>query len=197
MRSNRRGNRTRAIHIGLEITRPVAAKGAPTLLSVDRGGSASYLVLDRSWVHGTVQDETSGGFNLSGTNNAAVVDSYFSDLHCTSRTGSCSEAHAVSGGAGNYQDGPYKIEDNFLEASGQAVLFGGVGHLGQRGLGGRVDHGEAATAAAGPLTADQQARGDVDTGQGGEFTAHGPRLSPRYAGAVRRRAAAARSNDSP
>jgi len=31
----------------------------------------------------------------------------------------------VHGGNGDHQDGPYKIEDNFLEASGQAVLFGG------------------------------------------------------------------------
>jgi len=30
----------------------------------------------------------------------------------------------LSGGIGNYQDGPYEIHDNFLESSGQAVLFG-------------------------------------------------------------------------
>src|SRR5258708_1495308 len=75
--------------IGLEITRPEATKGAPTLLSVERGGSASYIVLDRSWLHGTVQDETSDGFNLSGTNNVAVADPYFSAFPCTSPTGSC------------------------------------------------------------------------------------------------------------
>ena len=79
-----------------------------------------------SWLHGTTQDETQDGFNLSLTLKVAVVDSYFSDFHCTSRTGSCSEAHAVSGGTGGYQDGPYKIEDNFLEASSQAILFGGA-----------------------------------------------------------------------
>ncbi len=112
--------------IGLEITRPDGGRGAPTLLSVEPDGSASYIVLDRSWLHGTTQDETQDGFNLSRTNNVAVVDSYFSDFHCTSRTGSCSEAHAVSGGTGGYQDGPYKIEDNFLEASSQAILFGGA-----------------------------------------------------------------------
>jgi hypothetical protein len=112
--------------IGLEITRPEAGKGAPTLMSVAHGGAASYIVLDRSWVHGTTQDETQDGFNLSGTKTVAVVDSYFSDFHCTSRSGSCTEAHAVSGGIGNYQDGPYKIEDNFLEASSQAILFGGA-----------------------------------------------------------------------
>jgi hypothetical protein len=111
--------------LGLEITRPAGTKGAPGLISVSTGGTASYIVLDRSWVHGTTQDETRVGFGLSGTNNVAIVDSYFSDFHCTSTTGSCSEAHAVSGGMGNYQDGTYEIADNFLEASAQAILFGG------------------------------------------------------------------------
>ncbi len=111
--------------LGLEITRPSGTKGGPALMSVSKGGTASYIVLDRSWVHGTTEDETQDGFRLAGTNNVAIVDSYFSDFHCTAITGSCSEAHAVSGGTGNHQDGPYKIEDNFLEASGQAILFGG------------------------------------------------------------------------
>ena len=112
--------------VGLELTRPAGTtKGAVTLISVDRGGTANHIVVDRSWLHGTAQDETKDGFKLSGTNNVAVVDSYFSDFHCTARTGSCTEAHALSGGIGNYQDGPYKIEDNFLESSGQAILFGG------------------------------------------------------------------------
>ena len=50
------------------------------------------------------------------------MDSYFSDFHCAN---ACTDSHAVSGGIGNYQDGPYKIEDNFLEASGEAIMFGG------------------------------------------------------------------------
>jgi hypothetical protein len=95
-------------------------------MSVDPGGTANHIVLDRSWLHGTTQDETKVGFRLAGTSYVAVVHSYFSDFHCTAVTGSCSEAHAVSGGTGNYQDGRYKIEDNFLEASSQAVIFGGA-----------------------------------------------------------------------
>ena len=113
--------------IGLEVTRPTGTKGAPTLISVDPGGSASYIILDRSWVHGTTADETQDGFNLSGMNNVAVVDSYFSDFHCTAVTGSCTEAHALSGGIGNHQDGPFKIQDNFLESASQSILFGGGG----------------------------------------------------------------------
>jgi len=112
--------------IGLELTRPTGTRGAVTLISVAPGGTAGYIVLDRSWVHGTTQDESRVGFELSGTNNVAVVNSYFNDFHCTAISGTCSEAHAVHGGSGNYQDGTFKIEDNFLEASAQAILFGGA-----------------------------------------------------------------------
>lgn len=112
--------------MGLELTRPVGTRGAATLMSVEAGGTANHIVVDRSWLHGTASDETKGGVSLAGTNNVAVVDSYFSDFHCTAVTGSCTEAHAVSGGSGNYQDGVYKIENNFLEASAQAILFGGA-----------------------------------------------------------------------
>jgi len=81
--------------------------------------------VDRSWLHGTAQDETQLGVSLNGTNFVAIVDSYFSDLHCTAGTGTCSDSHAVAGGIGDHQDGPFKIENNFLEASGESVFFGG------------------------------------------------------------------------
>jgi hypothetical protein len=63
--------------------------------------------------------------NLNGMTNVAIVDSYFSDFHCISKTGACVDSHAVAGGTSNTQDGPFKIEDNFLEAAGEAVMFGG------------------------------------------------------------------------
>ena len=113
--------------LGLEITRPVGVKASPTLISIEQKGTAQYLVVDRSWVHGVALDDTKTGFNLAGSNYVAVVDSYLNDLHCTSIKGACTDAHAVSGGTGDHQDGPYLIEDNFLEASGEAILFGGGG----------------------------------------------------------------------
>ena len=113
--------------LGLEITRPVGVKASPTLISVEQKGTAEYIVVDRSWVHGVAQDDTKTGFNLAGSSNVAVVDSYLNDFHCTSKTGACTDAHAVSGGTGDQQDGPYEIQDNFLEASGEAILFGGAG----------------------------------------------------------------------
>jgi Putative Ig domain len=109
--------------LGLEVTRPAGAPGPARLISGQ--GTADHIVVDRSWLHGQPQDETHAGVNLDGMTNAAVVDSYFSDFHCISRTGACIDSHAVSGGVSDTQDGPFKIQDNFLEASGEAVMFGG------------------------------------------------------------------------
>jgi len=87
--------------------------------------TADHIVVDRSWLHGAPQDETHNGVSLSGMTNAAIVDSYFSDFHCISITGQCTDAQAISGGVSNTQDGPFKIQNNFLEASGEDILFGG------------------------------------------------------------------------
>lgn len=111
--------------MGLEIVRMKGSKSAIVLVALKAGGQAHDIVLDRSWLHGSAQDETRVGFRLSGMKSVGIVDSYFSDFHCTSIVGACLESHAVSGGTGDYQDGPYKIENNFLEASGQAIMFGG------------------------------------------------------------------------
>src|SRR6202040_1246806 len=109
--------------IGLEITRVAGTPASTQLISTK--GTADHIVVDRSWLHGNVHDETQLGVSLSGMTNVAVVDSYFSDFHCISITGTCTDAHAVGGGVSDTQDGPYKIQNNFLEASGEAVMFGG------------------------------------------------------------------------
>ena len=109
--------------IGLEVTRPTGTPGSARLLSGK--GTADHIVVDRSWLHGAPQDETHNGINLSGMTNVAVVDSYFSDFHCIALTGSCIDSHAMAGGNSNTHDGPFKIENNFIEASGEGILFGG------------------------------------------------------------------------
>jgi hypothetical protein len=109
--------------IGLEVTRAAGILGSARLITVK--GTADHLVVDRSWLHGLPQDETRVGVSLSGMTNVAVVDSYFSDFHCISKSGSCIDSHAIGGGVSDTQDGPFKIQDNFLEASGQEILFGG------------------------------------------------------------------------
>jgi Putative Ig domain len=109
--------------VGLEVTRPNGTPGPAVLFSAQ--GTADHLVFDRLWLHGQAQDETHNGVSLAGTTNVAVVDSYLNDFKCIAGTGKCTDAHAISGGTGDTQDGPYKIQNNFLEASTEAVMFGG------------------------------------------------------------------------
>src|ERR1017187_3417673 len=109
--------------IGLEVTRAVFPGPVYNLILFK--GPVDHLVFDRMWVHGTAQDETTRGIALGGT-YIAIVDSFFTDFHCISGTGSCTDAQAIAGGGGNDPTmGPYKIVDNFLEASGENILFGG------------------------------------------------------------------------
>src|ERR1017187_5594940 len=61
--------------VGLEITRAVGLKAAPTFIAMTQGGTGSYFVLDRSWLHGTTQDDSADGFELTGITNVAIVDS--------------------------------------------------------------------------------------------------------------------------
>ena len=107
---------------GLEVTR--AAFPGPVYELVLFRGAADHVEFDRLWLHGTAQGETARGIGLEGT-NIAIVDSSFTDFHCISVTGSCSDAQAIAGGSGNDVMGPYKIVDNFLEASGENIIFGG------------------------------------------------------------------------
>jgi len=110
--------------IGLEVTRPESS-GSVYNLILFKGGPADHVVFDRLWVHGTAQDETTRGIFLGPSRFVAVVDSYFSDFHCIAKTGACVDAQAILGGIGDSPMGPYKIVNNFLEASTEVILFGG------------------------------------------------------------------------
>jgi hypothetical protein len=111
--------------IGLEITRDVPGD-VLSLALLKKDESADHIVIDRCWFHGTAQDETGKGIQLGGSTYVAVVDSYFSDFHCIAGTGSCTDSQAIGGGNGNLPMGPYKIVNNFLEAAGENILFGGA-----------------------------------------------------------------------
>jgi hypothetical protein len=110
---------------GLEVTRLAGTGIVYALSSVATGGTANNVILDRVWLHGTAQDETNKGVELGGSSYVSVIDSFFTDFHCISITGSCIDAIAIGGGEGN-PVGPFKIADNFLEASGENVIFGGA-----------------------------------------------------------------------
>ena len=111
--------------LGLEITRTSPGTVIYDLVVLQNGGSANNLVFDRDWIHGTAQDETTRGIALGGSTYVAVVDSFFTDFHCIAISGACGDAQAINGGLGDLPMGPYKIVNNFLEASGQSLLFGG------------------------------------------------------------------------
>jgi len=110
--------------IGIEITRapgPLISALATAL----EANNVHHLIFDRVWMHGTAQDETTRAISLSGMSHVAVVDSYFSDFHCVATSGSCTDAQVLGTGGGNVPTGPFKIVNNFLEASGENILFGG------------------------------------------------------------------------
>jgi hypothetical protein len=111
--------------MGLEITRAANnGKSVVALISAETSGSMNQIVLDRLYIHGTAKDETRRGVALSGGTNIAVQDSYISDFHCA-QNGSCTDSQAVSGGGGSLATGPIRIVDNFLEAAGENIIFGG------------------------------------------------------------------------
>jgi hypothetical protein len=111
--------------LGLEITR-TSGTGLIYALASPAGGSVtSKIIYDRVWFRGTAHDETTRGVQLGGSTYVSVIDSFFTDFHCVSGSLSCTDAQAINGGIGNHPMGPYKIVNNFLEASGENILLGG------------------------------------------------------------------------
>lgn len=118
--------------------------------------SAHAIIFDRNWWHGTALDETRHGIQIQTANEIAVINSYFSDFHCYSG-GACDQASAINGGLGTMPDsgatagckalgvaepscpcisglaytvgcpGIYKFQNNFIEAAGENIIFGGGG----------------------------------------------------------------------
>jgi hypothetical protein len=76
----------------------------------------SDIIIDRCYVHGTPTGNVNNGVRLDGA-RMAVIDSYFSDFHEDVR-----EAAAIAGTNG---PGPFKIVNNYIEAAGENLCFGG------------------------------------------------------------------------
>ena len=75
------------------------------------------IVLDRCWIHGNPTGNARRGVSLNGI-RLAVVDSFVFDFHEVG-----ADAQAIAGWS---RPGPCKIVDNYLEGSGENVLFGGA-----------------------------------------------------------------------
>lgn len=74
------------------------------------------IVLDRMYIHGDLTSETKRGVRMH-CNNCAVIDSHISQIQS-----SWQDAQAILGWN---SAGPFKIVNNYLEASGENVMFGG------------------------------------------------------------------------
>ena len=109
--------------IGLEITRTANGDSVSNLIS--GSGQASNIVFDRVWIHGTAQDETRRGLEISGISNFALVDSYVNDFHCNSQGGTCGDSQGLLGGLGDVASSGIKIVNNFLEGGAENIMLGG------------------------------------------------------------------------
>jgi hypothetical protein len=88
---------------------------------------ADHIIFDRNYIHPAEGAEVGHGIGLiDGARSIAVINSYISGLYCIARTGKCTDATAVGGGKSDEPLGTFKIYNNFVESSGENILFGGA-----------------------------------------------------------------------
>jgi hypothetical protein len=111
--------------IGLEVTVSPSVENAWALVKLGDGGRdqtclevvAHHVILDRMYIHG---DPSKNCFRCVALNSAhtAVIDSHLAEGHAQGF-----DAQAICGWNG---PGPFKIVNNFLEGSGENIMFGGA-----------------------------------------------------------------------
>jgi hypothetical protein len=107
--------------VGLEVSVPAAIANTGLLrLGTSYETTLAQLphdlVLDRMYIHGTATGTNRRCVSLNGA-SSAVIDSYISDCHEQG-----ADAQAIAGWSG---PGPFKIVNNYLEASGENINWGG------------------------------------------------------------------------
>ncbi|MEO7455187.1 MAG: Ig-like domain-containing protein [Gemmatimonadaceae bacterium] len=111
--------------VGLEVSVAASIVNAGLVRLGDDGGNGQTtlasiphdLVVDRMYIHGTATGTVRRCVALNSA-SSAVIDSWLSDCHDASQ-----DAQAIAGWNG---PGPFKIVNNYLEASGENVMFGGA-----------------------------------------------------------------------
>jgi hypothetical protein len=89
---------------------------------------ADHIIFDRNWFHPPDGVELGKGILLfRGTRSIAIINSYLNGFYCVARTGACTDASAIGGGNGEVPISTLKLYNNFIEASGENILFGGAG----------------------------------------------------------------------
>ena len=121
--------------IGLELT-SVAGVTQSSLVGADpniTGLAGDHMIFDRLVMHGgdspIGENATEVGRGLSGgqQTNMGLIDSYLFDFICTANACSDSQAVTLGGNQADMAEGPSKIVNNFLEASGENIFAGGGG----------------------------------------------------------------------
>jgi hypothetical protein len=116
--------------IGIEM-RPNAGVFLYDIITLGDGEMSSVgqlphdIIFDRCYIHGDPIKGSRRGIAMNSS-STAVIDSYFSDFKEAG-----AEAQAILCWNG---PGPFSIVNNYLEAAGENILFGGAGGPGIRGL---------------------------------------------------------------
>jgi hypothetical protein len=89
------------------------------------------IIVDRCYIHGVDPGASATGQDVvtavqANASNYGIIDSYISAVHAPGQ-----DTQAI----GAYDSpGPFKIENNYLEAAGENIMFGGAGSNGNRGV---------------------------------------------------------------
>jgi hypothetical protein len=109
--------------LGVEVSTTTSALAGHTLVELGDSAQTSladvphHIVFDRCWIHGFATQEVQRGVALNGA-ELTITNSYISNIH-----GNGYDTQAIAGWAG---PGPFHILNNYLEASGENVMFGGA-----------------------------------------------------------------------
>ena len=111
--------------IGLELSTFAASDFIYDLVRLGAGDPSQtdlsiiphHLILDRLWVHGFATQEVQRGISLNSA-ETSIINSYISEIHALA-----TDTQAICGWNG---PGPYHIINNYLEAAGENVMFGGA-----------------------------------------------------------------------
>jgi hypothetical protein len=110
--------------IGIEWTTPPDAN----IGRIVAAEHTDHVIFDRNWFHAADGAEVGHGVGIiHGSHMIAVINSYISGLNCIARTGKCTDATGIGGGGGDEPISTLKIYNNFVEAAGENIMFGGSG----------------------------------------------------------------------
>jgi len=110
--------------IGVEFTIAAGCARNHGLILLGDGGAQNSpgavphdLIIDRCYIHGNPSVDLRRAIALNSA-STAIIDSYISDVHEVG-----ADTQAICGWNG---PGPFKIVNNYLEAAGENVMFGGA-----------------------------------------------------------------------